>query len=112
MPRILYLVHNLADPSVGRRVAMFRQGGAEVEIAGFRRGDAPPTTLPLALSLHEGSGQNAPMAHAVIGGLISSTALTLLVVPVLLTYIDSFSAFTRRFLPRSPDEVEHNAPAE
>lgn len=60
--------------------------------------------LPLALSLHEGSGQNAPMAHAVIGGLISSTALTLLVVPVLLTYIDSFSRFTRRFLPKAPDE--------
>ena len=47
MPRILYLVHNLADPAVGRRVAMFRQGGAEVEIAGFRRGDAPPPALPL-----------------------------------------------------------------
>jgi len=72
--------------------------------------------LPLALSLHEGSGQNAPMAHAVIGGLISSTALTLLVVPVLLTYIDSFSRFTRRFLPKAPDDshdghVDH-APAE
>jgi HAE1 family hydrophobic/amphiphilic exporter-1 len=65
--------------------------------------------LPLALSLHEGSGQNAPMAHAVIGGLISSTALTLLVVPVLLTYIDSFSAFTRRFMPKSPDDMEHHA---
>ncbi|KKB75785.1 nodulation protein NolG [Devosia soli] len=63
--------------------------------------------LPLALSLHEGSGQNAPMAHAVIGGLISSTALTLLVVPVLLTYIDSFSRFTRRFTPRAPDDHEH-----
>ena len=60
--------------------------------------------LPLALNLHEGSGQNAPMAHAVIGGLISSTALTLLVVPVLLTYIDSFSAFTRRFLPKAPED--------
>ena len=47
MPRILYLVHNLSDPAVGRRVAMFRQGGAEVEIAGFRRGDAPPPSLPL-----------------------------------------------------------------
>jgi HAE1 family hydrophobic/amphiphilic exporter-1 len=68
--------------------------------------------LPLALSLHEGSGQNAPMAHAVIGGLISSTILTLLVVPVLLTYIDSFSAFTRRFLPKGPDESAHHAPAE
>ncbi|WP_193336956.1 efflux RND transporter permease subunit [Devosia beringensis] len=67
--------------------------------------------LPLALSLHEGSGQNAPMAHAVIGGLISSTALTLLVVPVLLTYIDSFSAFTRRFLPKAPHDEAH-VPAE
>ena len=62
--------------------------------------------LPLALNLHAGSGENAPMAHAVIGGLISSTALTLLVVPVLLTYIDSFSRFTRRFLPKAPDNAE------
>jgi len=68
--------------------------------------------LPLALSLHEGSGQNAPMAHAVIGGLISSTALTLLVVPVLLTYIDSFSAFTRRFLPKAPVDHDHEPPAD
>ncbi|MBF0680705.1 MAG: efflux RND transporter permease subunit [Devosia sp.] len=63
--------------------------------------------LPLALSLHEGSGQNAPMAHAVIGGLISSTALTLLVVPVLLTYIDSFSRFIGRFTPKAPHDDEH-----
>lgn len=63
--------------------------------------------IPLALSLHEGSGQNAPMAHAVIGGLISSTILTLLVVPVLLTYIDSFSRFTRRFMPKAPHDDEH-----
>jgi HAE1 family hydrophobic/amphiphilic exporter-1 len=66
--------------------------------------------LPLALSLHEGSGQNAPMAHAVIGGLISSTALTLLVVPVLLTYIDSFSRFTRRFMPKAPDDGHGELP--
>lgn len=63
--------------------------------------------LPLALNLHGGSGENAPMAHAVIGGLVSSTALTLLVVPVLLTYIDQFSAATRRFLPKAPDDGTH-----
>ncbi|ODT51316.1 efflux RND transporter permease subunit [Devosia sp. 63-57] len=68
--------------------------------------------LPLALNLHEGSGQNAPMAHAVIGGLISSTALTLLVVPVLLTYIDRFSVFMRRIMPKAPDDMEHAAPVE
>ena len=46
MPRILYLVHNLSDPAVGRRLAMLRLGGAEVEIAGFRRADAPLADLP------------------------------------------------------------------
>lgn len=66
---------------------------------------------PLALSLHEGSGQNAPMAHAVIGGLISSTILTLVVVPVALTYVESFGRFIRRFLPKAPDHGKHQ-PAE
>jgi succinoglycan biosynthesis protein ExoL len=45
--KILYLVPNLSDPAVARRVEMFRLGGAEVEIAGFRRADAPPPDLPL-----------------------------------------------------------------
>ncbi|SFZ85631.1 hydrophobic/amphiphilic exporter-1, HAE1 family [Devosia enhydra] len=67
--------------------------------------------LPLALSLHEGSAQNAPMAHAVIGGLISSTLLTLVVVPVMLTYLDGLGRFVSRFTPRAPDDVVH-APAE
>ncbi|UXN73986.1 hypothetical protein N8D56_01090 [Devosia sp. A8/3-2] len=44
---------------------------------------------------------------------MSSTALTLVVVPVMLTYIDSFSHFTRRFLPVAPDDEEaKHAPAE
>ena len=59
--------------------------------------------LPMALNLHGGSGQNAPMAHAVIGGLISSTILTLIVVPVVLTYIDSVGAFfSRHFASKIP----------
>lgn len=36
-PRILYLVHDLADPAVARRVAMFEAGGARVRLAGFAR---------------------------------------------------------------------------
>ena len=47
MPRILYLVHNLSDPAVARRVEMFKLGGSEVEIAGFRRADAPKPDLKL-----------------------------------------------------------------
>jgi HAE1 family hydrophobic/amphiphilic exporter-1 len=44
--------------------------------------------LPTALKLGEGAEQRAPMAIAVIGGLITSTLLTLVVVPVVYTLID------------------------
>jgi hydrophobic/amphiphilic exporter-1 (mainly G- bacteria), HAE1 family len=44
--------------------------------------------VPLAVGLGEGSEQRAPLAHAVIGGVIASTLLTLLVVPVLYTLLD------------------------
>lgn len=60
--------------------------------------------LPMALSLHHGSSQNAPMAHAVIGGLISSTLLTLVVVPVILTYLDALGKRARRLLPDPPPQ--------
>ncbi len=46
--------------------------------------------LPLAIGLGEGSEQQAPMGRAIIGGVITSTLLTLVVVPVIYTYIDAF----------------------
>ncbi|MBV7378922.1 efflux RND transporter permease subunit [Maritimibacter dapengensis] len=69
--------------------------------------------LPLALNIHGGTGQNASMAHAVIGGLISSSLLTLVVVPVMLTYTEGFGRFVSRFTPKAPDDVhDEHAPAE
>ena len=52
--------------------------------------------LPTALGTGEGSEQNAPMAIAIIGGLVSSTMLTLLVVPVVYSLLDPVSEFIRR----------------
>ena len=43
--------------------------------------------LPLALGIGEGGETQAPMGRAIIGGVITSTLLTLVVVPVLYTYI-------------------------
>ncbi|HSQ81100.1 MAG TPA: efflux RND transporter permease subunit [Casimicrobiaceae bacterium] len=45
--------------------------------------------LPLALGLGDGGEQQAPMGRAIIGGVITSTLLTLVVVPVLYTYLDA-----------------------
>lgn len=52
--------------------------------------------LPLALAIHPGSEQSASMAQAVIGGLISSTLLTLFVVPVALVWLAQLAGFARR----------------
>lgn len=50
---------------------------------------------PLAFALGQGSEQRAPMARAVIGGLITSTLLTLFVVPVVYTLLEDAVAKVR-----------------
>jgi HAE1 family hydrophobic/amphiphilic exporter-1 len=57
--------------------------------------------LPIAMAMGEGGGFRAPMARAVIGGLITSTLLTLLVVPVVYTYFDGMGAWLKhRFISK------------
>ncbi len=46
--------------------------------------------LPTALGIGEGAGFRQPMAVAVIGGLISSTVLSLVLVPVIYSFVDGF----------------------
>jgi hydrophobe/amphiphile efflux-1 (HAE1) family protein len=47
--------------------------------------------LPLALGLGESGETQAPMGRAIIGGVTTSTLLTLVVVPVLYTYLDALT---------------------
>ena len=44
--------------------------------------------LPLALGIGEGGETQAPMGRAIIGGVVTSTLLTLVVVPVLYAWLD------------------------
>ena len=57
--------------------------------------------LPLALALTEGSEQRAPMGQAVIGGVITSSLLTLVVVPVIYCWLDDLGAWIQRKLTRA-----------
>jgi HAE1 family hydrophobic/amphiphilic exporter-1 len=76
--------------------------------------------LPTALAIGEGAGFRTPMAIAVIGGLISSTVLSLVLVPVVYSFVDKFeqwlnpkaarfttalTAEDRRLLSRSSHEA-------
>jgi len=90
-----------------------RAGGAErsaalLQAARVRLRPILMTTLamifgmvPLAFALTEGSEQRAPMGQAVIGGVITSSMLTLVVVPVVYVYLDDFSTWLKRLLKMS-----------
>jgi HAE1 family hydrophobic/amphiphilic exporter-1 len=58
--------------------------------------------VPLAFALTEGSEQRAPMGQAVIGGVITSSLLTLVVVPVVYCYMDDLAGWFRRRLGLAP----------
>lgn len=66
--------------------------------------------MPIALGLGADSSFRRPMAFAVIGGLITSTALSLLVVPVVFTYVDGFERRVRRWLGRKPPTAPEPSP--
>ena len=58
--------------------------------------------IPLAFALTEGSEQRAPMGQAVIGGVLTSSLLTLVVVPVTYCFMDDLAQwFKRRFAAKA-----------
>jgi HAE1 family hydrophobic/amphiphilic exporter-1 len=72
--------------------------------------------LPLAFAIGAGAEMRAPMARAVIGGLITSTLLSLLVVPVVYTFLDDFRPaavlgwIRRKEPPRKRETIPATAP--
>ncbi len=74
-------------------------------------------TVPLAIGLNEASKQRTSMGWAIIGGLISSTLLTLIVIPAAYTYIDRFRVWSLGvmksiFVARPPNEPSvHGVPS-
>ena len=101
-----------------------RAGGADrftalVEAGAVRLRPITMTTLamvvgmiPVALGLGEGGGFRSPMARAVIGGLITSTMLTLIVVPVAYSYLDDIGAWVKRRIISPEREKEMEAERE
>ncbi len=60
---------------------------------------------PMALGIGRGADLRAPLAIAVIGGLITATALTLIVVPVAYDLIESLRVRLLTLAGRSPEEI-------
>jgi hydrophobic/amphiphilic exporter-1 (mainly G- bacteria), HAE1 family len=92
----------LVDFAIRSREEGMERGEALLHAAKVRLRPILMTTLamifgmvPLAFALSEGSEQRAPMGQAVIGGVITSSILTLVVVPVIYCYLDDLTLWAR-----------------
>jgi multidrug efflux pump subunit AcrB len=63
-------------------------------------------TIPLAVGLNEASAQRTSMGVAIIGGVVSSTLLTLLVVPAAYGFIDDFRKWSLKLAYRFAGQKE------
>ncbi|WP_293403062.1 efflux RND transporter permease subunit [Polaromonas sp.] len=110
----------LVDFAIRMREEGMERSAALLEAAKVRLRPILMTTLamifgmiPLAFALTEGSEQRAPMGQAVIGGVITSSLLTLVVVPVTYCYLDDLSQWLKRkFGPKTDPSAGTSAPAE
>ena len=102
----------------GREMPGMERSDALLEAARVRLRPILMTTLamifgmvPLAFALTEGSEQRAPMGQAVIGGVITSSLLTLVVVPVTYCFMDDLAQwFKHKFRRRAEASVPNAAP--
>jgi multidrug efflux pump subunit AcrB len=65
--------------------------------------------LPIAIGFGTDPSFRSPMAVAVIGGLITSTFLSLLVIPVVYTFVDDFEHFFQRKAQRNTSTIRSDS---
>ena len=64
--KILYLVHDLSDAAVRRRVMMLRDGGAAVTLAGFRRAAEPVASIEGCPTINLGQTHNGAFLQRIL----------------------------------------------
>lgn len=109
---ILLVEYCLASMQQGmsRTEAIFRAGRTRMRPILMTTTAMIAGMLPIALAIGAGAEARAPMAIAVVGGLFMSTILTLLVVPVVFTYMDDLEIWLKRkFQHLRPEEHERDS---
>jgi multidrug efflux pump subunit AcrB len=85
---------------VERREALMKAGAARLRPILMTTVAMIAGMMPIALGIGAGTKPRAPMAVAVIGGLLTSTAFTLVVIPAVFTMMDDFQGRILRLLGR------------
>jgi HAE1 family hydrophobic/amphiphilic exporter-1 len=93
-------INQMRRQGMGRREAIFAAGHARMRPIVMNTITAMLGLLPMALAIGPGAELQAPLAIAVFGGLLSATALTLVVIPVAYDLLDEAGERIRAFFGR------------
>jgi HAE1 family hydrophobic/amphiphilic exporter-1 len=91
-------INHLREQGMARNDAVLRAGPVRLRPVLMTSGALVFGLLPMALSNAVGAQFRAPMAVIVMGGLVTSTLLTLVVVPVFYTLVDGGTERAKRLL--------------
>lgn len=94
-----YTLINLAEGK-SRREALLEAGVSRLRPILMTSLATVAGTIPLALGIGAGAEVRQPMGIAIMGGFTTSTLLTLVVVPVLFTYVDNFQNRIMKLMQR------------
>jgi len=97
-------INQLRESGIGKRDAIILAGSQRIRPILMTSITTILALLPLTIGLGESASLRSPMALAVIGGLVSSTLLTLIVIPCVYWMFDSFAGYIRgsRKSPQNP----------
>jgi len=98
-------INQLRESGINKRDAIILAGSQRIRPIIMTSITTILALLPLTIGLGESASLRSPMALAVIGGLVSSTLLTLIVIPCVYWLFDSFDGFIRGRKKSSPDPV-------
>lgn len=107
-------INQMRREGMSRREAIFAAGHARMRPIVMNTITAMLGLLPMALAIGPGAELQAPLAIAVFGGLLSATALTLVVIPVAYDVLDEAGERIRAWFRRPapvPAEPEVSVPA-
>ena len=89
-------INQLRSEGIGKKQAIVLAGSQRIRPILMTSLTTILALLPLTIGIGESASLRAPMALAVIGGLVSSTLLTLVVIPCVYWVFDTFSSWVTR----------------
>lgn len=104
---IVDYINQLRDAGLDRTAAIIKAGPVRLRPIMMTTAATILGMVPIALGLGAGSELRTPMAVAIAGGLISSTILSLIVVPVLYTLMDDLFPRKKSKIATSHEKTNH-----